>query len=63
MTRSGRTVTNFKHAGAFDRQVARSGRLAAIVLACATALASLVHPLLALVLVGLLLWQAFSPER
>lgn len=63
MTRSGRTITNFKQAGVFGRPASRSRKARAIALAVATAAASLVHPLLALGLVGLMLWQALSPER
>lgn len=63
MTRSGRTITNFKQAGAFDRPASRSAKARAVALACATAAASLVHPFLALGLVGLMLWQAMGSER
>ncbi|HEY9856558.1 MAG TPA: hypothetical protein V6D05_12525 [Stenomitos sp.] len=63
MIRSERTITNFKHPGsAIARPLSWLGKLKAVVLACAAAAASLVHPLLALGVVGLMLWQAFSPE-
>lgn len=59
-----RTITNFKQPGAaIARPLTWAGKLGAVVLAFATAAASLVHPLLALGLVGLMLWQALSPER
>lgn len=59
-----RTITNFKQPGTLlVRPLSWAGRLQAVVLACATAAASLVHPLLALGLVGLMLWQALGPDR
>lgn len=59
----GRTITNFKQpGGTIARPLGRAQRLGAVGLACATAAASLVHPLLALGVVGLMLWQALGPE-
>lgn len=56
--------TNFKHpvAIAATRQLPRINRPAIVGLACATAFAALISPLLALGLVGLMLWQAFRPD-
>lgn len=62
MTR-GRTVRNFKHPQALSLRRIRGHRMPAVALACVTAAVSLIHPVLALGGVGLMLWQAFSPER
>lgn len=63
MIRSGRTITNFKQSGAFARPLTWAGKLGAVLLAWVAAAVSLIHPLLGLAVVGMMLWQAFSPDR
>ncbi len=48
---------------AVARSMPRGNKLALAGLACATAAAWFVSPVLALGLVGLMLWQAFGAER